>query len=222
MSTRKFTLLLTLIGILTTFVLLLTITHSDFSCQVQGGDEHQNSCAELGITPEQDTICEGFTFTAAIYLTQKKVHVTCPWSHQSYFIIITGCVISLVYTIFTLFQRKHRSMLSGKLLLILGLLGSSILIGSISFMGFDLYQGWEKCREFSKDIIDSTTNCNIGVYGVTVVLEIVCLGILMYEILIGSKKFKDESMEFEAEIDGVYVRKNDISTELFKDKTEDP
>jgi len=220
MANRNYTLLLTITAGLILLVFLLTATHGNYSCKVDGKHDEVNNCAAIGITKSEEEICKGNSFIIHIDLTDEEVdivRIVCPWSTQSLAVILVGALIALLYTIFTILQRRDKSVLRGKYLLSIGLAGLGILGSSIVFMIFDVIQSRGVCKAFLKEVQYNKKDCSIAIFILTFLFVIICLGFIVYEIFLGYKKYKEDAVDREAEAEGVYISKGDLS-KVFKEE----
>jgi len=222
MANRNFTLLLSITSGLILLVILLTSTHGSYSCKVDGKNDEVSNCTVIKLTQTEEEICKGNSFVVHIDLADEEevdiVRIVCPWSTQSIVIIITGGLIALLYTIFTILQRREKSPLPGKSLLTIGLIGLGIFGSSTVFMVFDVINSRGVCKAFLGTLdFGKKTDCSIAIFCVTLLFVILCLGFLIYEIFLGYRKFKEEVVDHEAESEGVYIPRGDISKGLFKE-----
>ncbi len=228
MANRNYTLLLTLTSGFFLLLLLLTDTHTGFSCQIeQESDEKNGNCETIGLTMTKDEICVGHAFIIHINLTPDKdqdiVKIVCPWSSQSAIVLTCGVAIALLYTIPAIFQRKKKSIIPGKALVGIGVISLCLIGAAAVSMGLDILGGLDKCNEFVSAIesegVEVDKDCSTALYLITIAFSIVSLGLLAYEIFLGYERYKSDQLFIEAGEQGIYIPKGDFNQGLFK---EDP
>lgn len=224
MRKRNFTLLLTITSGMFCLVLLLTATHGSFDCEANTASGVK-PCPNFSINETEDKICKGSAFVIHADSTNGfEIIVMCPWSSATMVILIIGAVSALVYTISSIMQRKQRSIISGKSLLIIGLAALGILVLSGVLMLSDVVNGMSKCEQFMNDLkafnFDSnSTACSTAVFNITLVFTGISLGFLAYEIFLGYQKYKSEEAEVESE--GVFLTSNtDFKHGFFREDDE--
>ena len=190
-------------------VFLLTVTHGSFNCKVDiDGDVEK--CEDKGITQFTSSICKGKSFVIHIDTSQEEIIILCPWSPAAIVVQILGTMSALTYTVSSILQRKQRSVLPGKVLLIVGLVSLGILLLSAVLMLSDAITGLVDCQDFESSLGDkaSQTDCSIGIFGMTLVFLGLSLAFLAYEIFVGYHKYK--RTETEELTEGVYYSTADF------------
>lgn len=188
-------------------VLLLTLTHGSFVCEVNIGDEIK-TCAEYGKNEDETKVCQGTVFTITAEEQGANVTILCPWTTGTIFTTAIGMLGAMVYTVLSVLHKMEKIAATRSLRRLFGIVCLVVMLFSSILMLFDVGGGGSKCKEFSDDSAEANlknAHCGNSVFGITFILMLMSMSIFGIQVF---KKNENEEPEG-YQIGKFYVNSNE-------------
>lgn len=224
--TFKFPALLIFSALVMFTAMILTLTHSGFTCEVSKSGADKQQCSSSNISETKDSICQGSVFQVS---TQIEIPdgetfdmlLVCPFGFWTTFTNLIGVIAGLVFTTLTILQRLQKEFGTRKFAVRLGFLSVLLVFISVIVMGTNINGGMNDCRDYEAELANkgktNGSDCSVAAFAWDI--SLMCVGIILlgFEAYLEFVKYKfgEKNQEYSKEENATQLT-SDYQTRFFE------